>query len=101
MLTTTGSLREARVLARWLLHEKLAACVNVIPQVESHYWWKARVEKGREFLLLIKTSRLHLAALARLIRRHHSYELPELVALPLVWGESRYLAWLAGSLRKL
>ena len=83
VLVTCGSRREARRIARALVEEKLAACVNIVgAPVESIYRWKGRVETAREILLLVKTSRRHFRALDRRIRKLHSYDVPEVIACP-------------------
>lgn len=100
VLTTAGSGPEARRLARRLVAARAAACVNVVPSIRSFYRWKEKLEEGKESLLIIKTDRKHLAALTRLIRKHHSYELPEIIALPISHGEPDYLQWVSRSLTK-
>jgi len=82
------------------LKNRRAACVNIIPRIESWYWWQGKIEQSKEFLLLIKTSRQRLPVLARLIKRHHSYQVPELIACPIQWGDKKYLNWLLQSLRQ-
>lgn len=100
VLTTCGSVREARRIARRLVETRLAACVNVgRSPVESIYRWKGNVESAREFLLVIKTSAIKFSRLERAIRELHSYEVPEIIALPVVAGSHNYLAWLDESLK--
>jgi len=72
----------------------LAACINLIPKIESWYWWQGRVEQAQEVLMLIKTSRGRLESLTRVLKAHHSYEVPELMALSLSWADPVYLHWL-------
>jgi len=98
VLTTASSPSEADRLSRLIVRERAAACVNAIPGIQSRYRWKGKVAGDRETLLLIKTARSRLKRLADLIRSHHSYEVPELIALPLSHGAPRYLAWLKESL---
>ena len=100
LLTTAGSQREARLLAQMILKHRLAACVNLIGQIESWYWWKKKLQRSPETLLVIKTSRAHIKELASLIKAHHSYEVPELVALSISWGDSKYLGWLWSNLKR-
>ncbi len=94
VLSTAGSPKEAQELARRILEEKLAGCINLVPKIRSMYWWKGRVEEASEVLLLIKTRRSALKNLSHFLKRHHSYELPELIALPILWGDPAYLKWL-------
>ncbi|MGP0017431.1 MAG: divalent-cation tolerance protein CutA [Candidatus Sulfotelmatobacter sp.] len=99
VLSTTGSEDEARNLARHLVEHQLAACVNIIPQIESIYRWQGKVESSREWLLLIKTTAERFPAVRDAIRELHSYELPECVALSIEDGSPLYLQWLADSVR--
>jgi periplasmic divalent cation tolerance protein len=100
VLVTCGSMREARRIAREVVDRRLAACVNILrTPVESVYRWKGKVERAREYLLLIKTTRRRLSDLEKIIRRLHSYEVPELLALPVAEGSNRYLDWLDQSVR--
>lgn len=98
VFTTTGSLKEARRLARLLVQNRLAACVNLASSVESIYWWQGKVARGRETLLLIKTARSRLSRLYRRLRSLHSYDLPEFIAIPITAGEKNYLKWLQSNL---
>ena len=98
VLVTCGSRSEARKIARRVVERRLAACVNILEaRVESLYRWKGKVARGREFLLLIKTSRRTLARLRAEIERLHSYDMPEFIALPIVSGSPAYLRWLVES----
>ena len=98
VLVTAPDLKVARGLARTILQARLAACVNLLPGVESHYWWQGALETGREVLLLIKTDQQRLAALERLVRETHPYDTPEFLALPIRAGSARYLDWMAANL---
>ncbi len=84
----------ARHLAREALRMRLAACVNLMPRMESHYWWKGTMEKGAEVLMIFKTRAFHLAKLEALILKEHPYDTPEFVSLELAGGNERYLDWL-------
>jgi periplasmic divalent cation tolerance protein len=98
VLVTCGSVKEARRIARALVDRRLAACVNVFQgPVESVYCWKGRVESAKEFLLVIKTSRRRFRALQAEIQRLHSYDVPEIIALPIEVGSREYLEWLSAS----
>ena len=101
ILTTCGSVEEAERIARALVDGRWAACVNVLPGVRSFYRWKGAIEDSTEVLLLIKSSRSLFAALRSELERWHSYELPEVIALPVVEGSGGYLAWLEKELRVL
>lgn len=94
MLVTASGLEEARKLARVLLSEHLAACVNLVEGVESHYWWEGRIEASKEVLLVIKTRAALVEDVVACVRREHSYSVPEVVALPIVSGNADYLRWL-------
>ncbi len=103
VLSTCSSAEEAQRLARALVEKRLAACVNIIPGIRSVYRWKDEVGKDaiedeEETLLAIKTSRALLEELREEIERLHSYEVPEVIALPIVDGSERYLAWLTREL---
>ena len=91
---TAGSTEEADRLARSLVDERLAACVNRIKSVQSVYRWQGKVEQSEEELLIIKTSRERFAALEKRVRELHSYSVPEVIALPVIDGSSNYLKWL-------
>jgi periplasmic divalent cation tolerance protein len=94
VLSTCGSPEEGQRLAHALVEKRVAACVNIIPGMRSVYRWKDVVEEEEEVLLVIKTSRALLAELRTEIERLHSYEVPEVIALPVVDGSEGYLAWL-------
>lgn len=99
VLTTCAAEADAERLARALVEGRLAACVNVVPGVRSFYRWKGEVDSGVEFLLIVKTSRELFPALRAEMERLHPYELPELLALPVVAGAENYLSWFQASLR--
>ncbi|MBZ5501823.1 MAG: divalent-cation tolerance protein CutA [Acidobacteriia bacterium] len=101
VLVTCGSVKEARRIARALVEGHLAACVNIVPgPVESIYRWKGRVESAKERLVVIKTSRRRFAAVEQEIRRLHSYQVPEIMALPIAHGSRDYLAWMSASVSR-
>lgn len=97
VLVTTPDLQTARALARAALAARLIACANLVPRIESHYWWQGKIERGAEVLLVMKTTRARLAALEKLVLAKHPYDTPEFLALPLKSGAARYLDWLAAS----
>lgn len=90
--------RKAEALAKGLVAARLAACVNVVPGVVSHYRWKGRLHRDAESLLVAKTTAAKLAALKRWIASNHPYEVPEVLALTATDGARPYLRWLAGEL---
>jgi periplasmic divalent cation tolerance protein len=94
-----GSAEEAERVARQLLETRLAACVNVITQIRSFYWWKGKIEDSGEWMLVIKTSRDLFDRLCLVLESAHSYELPEVLALPVIAGSPNYLSWLEGELQ--
>ncbi|HMR04965.1 MAG TPA: divalent-cation tolerance protein CutA [Polyangiaceae bacterium] len=85
----------AAQLARALVEERLAACVNVIPGLRSFYRWQGKLEEDTEVQLVIKTRRDHFAAVEAWLKEHHPYDEPEVLALPVIDGSAGYLAWLA------
>ena len=97
VLVTAPNLPAARQLARGALRERFAACANLLPKIESHYWWQGKLESGAEALILFKTTRPKLAPLEKFILAHHPYDTPEFVVLPIISGTKRYLAWLDAS----
>ena len=98
VLSTAGSEEEARKIARYLVERQLAACVNLVPRMESIYRWQGNIESSQEWLLLIKTSADQFPAVRDAIRELHSYELPECIALGIEDGSWEYLDWLGDSL---
>jgi periplasmic divalent cation tolerance protein len=97
VLVTAPNLGTARRLARAALRARLVACANLIPRIESHYWWQGKLESSPEVLLVFKTTRSRLTALEKLILSEHPYDTPEFIALPIAGGSRRYLAWINGS----
>src|SRR5438552_16910281 len=97
VLTTAGSEEEARKIAQHLVEHRLAACVNIVPQVESIYRWQGKVESSREWLLVVKSTAVKFATVRDAIRELHSYDLPECIAISIEEGSPQYLQWLAES----
>jgi periplasmic divalent cation tolerance protein len=98
VLCTCASADEAERIARELVAARLAACVSVVPGVRSFYRWQGKLEDAAEHLLIVKSSRERFAELRAAIERLHSYDVPEVVALPIVDGAPNYLEWLQGNL---
>lgn len=99
VLVTAPDLKVARKLAKVCLESRACACVNIIPRIESHYWWQGKVERGNELLLVIKTTRAQLNALEQCVLANHPYDTPEFVVLPIAAGNRRYLEWISASVR--
>jgi len=100
VLSTAGSPHEAKRIAENLLRRRLAACVNLISKIQSHYWWRGKIENSTETLLLIKTTAARLENLTGTLKKLHSYDLPEIIALPIWGGDQVYLKWLKKSVKK-
>jgi len=95
VLTTAGSQEEARKIANALLERRLAACVNIVPHVESIYRWQGKIETAEEWLLLIKTQAELFDRIRNAVKELHSYDLPECVMLEVAAGSPEYLDWIA------
>lgn len=93
VLTTCDSKKRADKLARHLVKQRVAACVNILPKAHSIYRWNEKVEEASEWMLIIKSRRDLFAALRTEIQKLHTYEVPELIALPIVDGSEAYLSW--------
>jgi periplasmic divalent cation tolerance protein len=95
VLVTAPDLKTGRTLAKAALQAHLIACANLVPKVESHYWWRGKIKCDAEVLLVFKTRKAKLAALEQLILARHPYDTPEFLVFPLSAGNQRYLNWLA------
>jgi periplasmic divalent cation tolerance protein len=100
VLCACGSEAEAEAIAHHLVSNRLAACVNISAPVRSVYRWQGKVESAPEWLLTIKTARSRFDEIAAAIQALHSYELPEIIALPITAGSAPYLKWIADSLHE-
>lgn len=94
---TAGTLQEAESIARALVEERLAACVNVLPGVTSIYRWEDKLQRDAEVLLVVKTTEANLPSLIQRVHELHSYQVPEIIALPITGGSPEYLTWLLES----
>jgi periplasmic divalent cation tolerance protein len=100
VLVTCGSRAEARKIAKTVVDARLAACVNILgAPIESIYRWKGEVETASEFLLVMKTTKARFAKLRDAVLKAHSYDVPEIIALPITAGSPNYLEWIAASVR--
>jgi periplasmic divalent cation tolerance protein len=97
---TTGTTAEAKRLAELLVSHKKAACVNVVPEVHSKFLWKGEIDQADEALLVVKTKASLLGDLIEVVKQNHSYEVPEIIALPIVDGNPDYLKWMANELKE-
>jgi periplasmic divalent cation tolerance protein len=93
ILITTSNMDEAEKIGRTLVEEGLAACANIVEGVRSIYRWKGEVCDGRECLMVVKTTAANFDAVERRVRELHSYEVPEVIAIPIVKGSRPYLDW--------
>ena len=100
VFVTVPDPKTVRSLAHATLAARLVACANLVPDIESHYWWKGKIESGTEVLLVLKARKSHLAALEKLILKEHPYDTPEFLVIPLSSGTCRYLEWLAACMRR-
>jgi periplasmic divalent cation tolerance protein len=94
---TVSSKEQARRIGRALVEARLAACASIVGDVESHYRWQGAIERAVETLLVVKTTRQRFDDVCRTILEHHSYDVPEIIAVPIAAGHNAYLAWLAES----
>ncbi len=97
---TAGSKEEAARIADELVKRKLAACVNIVGEVKSVFSWKGRIEKENETLLIIKSKRSVFGKLVKQVKEIHKYEVPEIIALPIVDGSGDYLDWMDKEIKK-
>jgi periplasmic divalent cation tolerance protein len=97
VLVTAPDLKIARKLAQGALRARLIACANIVPKIESHYWWQGELESGAEVLIVFKTTQSKLVSFEKFVVANHPYDTPEFIALPITAGNKRYLAWLAAT----
>jgi periplasmic divalent cation tolerance protein len=95
---TASSKKEAQVIAKALLKNKLVACVNIIDRIESLFWWQGKIDQAKETILVVKSRKEKLEKIIKRVRSLHSYEVPEIIALPLIGGYKPYLDWIDESL---
>ncbi len=97
ILTTASSNKEAEIIGSKLIDKKLTACVNIIPNIKSIYYWEGKINKDSEYLLIIKTVKRAEKDVFENIRKLHSYDTPEMISIPITGGEKSYLNWLSKS----
>ncbi len=94
LFITTANTEEAQRISSMLLNQKKAACVNIVPKVSSLFWWQDKLDSAQESLLIVKTKTSLLNEIVTLVREIHSYDIPEIIALPIVGGNQDYLDWI-------
>jgi len=94
IMSTFPNRKEAGRIADMLLKKRLVACANIISAVESKYWWKGKIEKGKEALAIIKTRKSLVDKVIAEIKKNHSYDVPEVIELPILRGNGNYLKWI-------
>jgi periplasmic divalent cation tolerance protein len=99
VVVTTASREEAETIVQRLLEARLIACANIVGPVHSHFRWSEKIEKAEEYLILMKSRRDLFEKLSETMKALHSYEVPEIIALPIVEGSKAYLAWLDSCLK--
>lgn len=99
VVTTTDSQEEAQAIGRHLIEHRLAACVQVLGPVESMYWWQEKIESAQEWQCIAKSRQDLFGSMESAIRKMHSYDVPEILAFPIVEGSGPYLAWMQEQLR--
>ena len=98
--TTTNTRENAEKIAKALVENRLAACVQIVGPVASVYWWRGQIEETAEWLCIVKTRRSLYDTVGSAIRRNHTYEIPEIIAVPVVEGDEDYTSWLNSQLKK-
>jgi periplasmic divalent cation tolerance protein len=100
IMATAGSRKACRKIAKHLIENRLAACVNITEPIESVYRWKGKVAAGKEFQLFIKSTRELFPEIKAAIAKLHPYETPEIICLPIIDGAQNYLDWIGESVKK-
>jgi len=94
ILTTVSNSEEANKIAKVLLSQRKVACISIVPGISSLFWWQDKLDSAQESLLIVKTKASLLNQIVSLIREIHSYEVPEIIALPIIGGNQHYLEWI-------
>jgi len=100
MFGTTSTEEEASRIAELLLEQRKAACVNIVPKVDSLFWWQGKLDSAQESLLIIKTKASLLPDVVSLVKGIHSYEVPEIIAMPIIGGNEDYLKWIHSEVKE-
>ncbi|MCX7956899.1 MAG: divalent-cation tolerance protein CutA [Endomicrobia bacterium] len=96
----TSPLNFSHKIAKYLLQEKIVACVNIVKKLDSYYWWENKIVKGKESLLIIKTRKGNFEKLVKEIKKLHPYEIPEIISFDISKGNKEYLNWITNSTKK-
>ncbi len=99
IFVTAPNKKEATRIAEALVKSKLVACVNIIDKIQSLFWWEGKVDSAKESLLIIKTTKSKLPKVVKTVKSRHTYQVPEIIALPIIGGYKPYLKWINDSLR--
>ncbi len=99
IFVTAANKKQAQRIAKCLLGQKLAACVNITGKVDSLFWWKGSLDKASEWLLVIKSRKDKFKQIVKAVRAAHSYQVPEIIALPIIAGDKEYLRWIDAIVR--
>jgi periplasmic divalent cation tolerance protein len=100
IFVTAASSQEAQKIADKLVQAKLIACANIVENIRSIFWWEGKVDSAAETLLIMKSKKSLLAKIIKAVKSTHSYETPEIIALPIIAGDKKYLRWIDESLRR-
>jgi periplasmic divalent cation tolerance protein len=99
VLITAANEEEGARLAKTLVEARLAACVSLVPQARSYFWWEGKIDEQSETIMIVKTRHQVLPQLIETVQKNHSYAVPEIIALPIIDGAANYLNWLAAEVK--
>ena len=99
VFVTCKSKKEADAIATVLLRKRLAACANIVPGIDSKFWWNGKIDKAKEVLVILKTKSGNFKKIEKEVKRIHSYEVPEIIAVPIIAGSKDYLGWISKSIK--
>jgi len=100
ILITCSCKKEAQAISDVLLKKRLAACASIAGRVESRFWWNGHIDKAGEVMLICKTTKKHFKAVEKEVKRLHTYDVPEIIALPIIAGSREYLEWIDSSVKR-